>query len=122
MPVAVLAAVDDPVVPADHATAEIDVRGSDARVDHVGLHPAASGVEVTRPAGGVLIRAIERQVRLVDAVQAPGRGRLDGVESDDGVRLGEQHSWGIGQLGGDGMRCGLVDGLAQGHRAHAEAD
>ena len=73
------AAVADEVGAVARPAGELLVGGADARVDDVGVHARAGLV--------VGVGVVERQVALVDAVEAPGRGRLrrDGVH--DLVRL-----------------------------------
>ena len=61
----------DGVEPADGATAELVVAQPDPGVDDVGGHTVAGG--------GVVVVAVERQRRLVEAVEAPGGLTLDAV-------------------------------------------
>ena len=50
---------------AARATAELDVRRADPRVDDVHVHAAARGV--------VRVAAVEREIRLVDPIESPRR-------------------------------------------------
>ena len=92
VPVAVVgrAAVDG-VIAGHGAPAEVSVRGVDAAVDDVGRH--------ARPVVGGAVGVVERQVALVDPVQAPGgRGRLARVRLHLAVLLDVGHRRVLGQL------------------------
>ncbi len=75
--------VGDEVRPEHGAAAELAVRHANAAVDDIRFDPA--------PVGVVLIRAVRRQHRLIDAIEAPvavGRGnRLHGFAADLDVLL-----------------------------------
>ena len=73
------AAVTDRVVARQHAAGELRVRGQNARIDDVGGH-ARAGLRVG-------VEAVEREQALVDAVEAPRRAALGGVDADHAVGL-----------------------------------
>ena len=65
------------------ASAEVLVITADAGVDHVDVHAIAVGAGIKS--------LIQRQRRLIDAVQAPGRVALTGHQLDLGILFHEAH-------------------------------
>ncbi len=95
------AAVVDGRVARGGAAGELRVGGQDAGVDDVGLHTGAVVV--------VGVRAAQRQVALVDAVQAPGGVALGGAGAHDLVLLDVRHRGVLADLGeGGGVHPGRV--------------
>ena len=105
---AVAVAVARPVAVADgrvagaDAPGELLVRGPQAGVEDVGVHPRAGLV--------VGVGRVERQGALVDAVEAPRGARLADVELDDPVLLDELHAVVVGEEAG--LLLGQLDAEA----------
>ena len=75
--------VADRRVAAQHTPTEVVVRAQNAGINDVRLH--------ARTRGGVRVAGVERQVALVEAVEAPRGGALRGVDADHAILLNARH-------------------------------
>jgi hypothetical protein len=102
--VAVVGTAADGVETVADAPGEFIVGGEHAGIDDVGMHAGCGGV--------VGIRAAEREIALIDAVQTPGRTVLSGIDAGVAVFFDVRHAR-IGQQFRQGAIVGIDHETAQ---------